>query len=694
MVRQGILFLWCVFLLVGGSCLAAEENTAAADDMSSNPVWSMTQGSLNAFTLPEVTVYGVADQAPVLPVTTSFGTQFNVVTEEQIRLQGALDFYDALRNVPGVMFQKKNILGGQTSSSLYIRGRGASHPSPDLSILFDDVPRSGVLYGQALADGIPVYALGGMELYKYPQPSRFGSGYGMINFIPKYMTEPGTELKIGMEGGSYGTFAENIGMGMKEGKGDVYAAQSHVRTDGHVAHSSADQTSYYLNTGYQLTDAWSLRLMANHVDASTEAPNSPLTGAPMYPERFDTETTLVTLSLANSYKKASGYIKGYYNNTNFYLIGENSGTATSKQSNDLYGLRARETFWLWKGSEIVAGFDLDRMNLENRQSFHTTGKETVWDFPDITVVSPYVAISQQFGSDDGVHIIPSAGLRHYANNTFADKTTPQAGLVVGYGNTNLHANYARGVNYPSPVVLQNFLGNKGLPSGFDTEKIKPEVVDHYEIGLSHVEEGLGSINATVFYDDGKDRLRAYMWGAAPDETFFNSSTARYKIRGLELSGTLTPMQSLDLFAGATWMRVKARGDDGVERDRMPYTPSFAFQAGFKWRFLEHFQLSGDYQYLRDIYAATSARTSNPSNPSSSFAELTDTDRLPNVNVVNLRLDYEFDYEPWQIRDGRIFLAIDNVFDADYAYALEKSGTQKACYFMPGRTVMAGFELTF
>ena len=58
-----------------------------------------------------------------MPVMTRFGTQFNVLTKAG-SAQNSLDFYDALRNVPGVMYQKKNIIGGQTGPSLYIRGRG------------------------------------------------------------------------------------------------------------------------------------------------------------------------------------------------------------------------------------------------------------------------------------------------------------------------------------------------------------------------------------------------------------------------------------------------------------------------------------------------------------------------------------------------------------------------------------------
>jgi len=696
------LMVYCVCFCMVSPSLAADvqEKDGEASPQAQTAQPSLTQGSLSAFALPSVTIYGVADQPPSVPVTTNFGTQFNVVTEEQISRQGALDFYDALRNVPGVMFQKKNIIGGQTSHSLYMRGRGASHPGPDMNILFDDVPRSGVLYGQALADGIPTYALGGMEIYKYPQPSRFGSGYGMINFIPKYMTEEGTEFRVGFEGGSYGTMAQQVGAGAKVGIWDIYAVQSLIRTDGHVAHSQADQTSYYVNTGLQATENWSIRLMANYVDASTQAPHNPLTKVRAQPSRFDTETTLVTLTLANDYEIASGYIKGYYNNTNFSLVDESTGggvgNAISKQSNDLYGLRARETFRLWEGSEIVTGFDLDKMDLENRQNRHDGGVNRVWDFPSVTVFSPYLAVSQRFGSEESFHFIPSAGIRYYSNSEFKNTASPQAGLILGYGRTNLHANYARGVNYPSPVVLQGMLPNTSLPPGFDTKKLKPEVVDHYEIGLTHAWEGLATVGATYFHDRGKDRIRAFMANGSPDESFFTSSTSRYKIHGFELTGSLTPVEGLEFFAGATWLDVKATGDDGIKRSKMPYTPNFSLQAGFKWNFYDNFTLSGDYQFLHNVYSATSMRTAPLNNPASNFAELTSIDKLRDISVANLRLDYAFDYEPWKIKEGKVFVSVDNVFDNKYAYTLAKDTTtnQRAFYTMPGITFMVGFDLKF
>ncbi len=655
----------------------------------------LTQGSLTAYDLPAVTAFGVADQAPTVPVQTRFGTQYNVVTEEQIRLQNSLDFYDALRNVPGVMYQKKNIIGGQTSASLYVRGRGASHPSPDINIFFDDVPRSGVLYGQALADGIPVYALGGMEIYKYPQPSRFGTGYAMLNFIPKYMTKEGYELRIGAEGGSFGTVAENVGMGAKKDNVDIYAAQSLVSTLGHKDHTAAYQASYYGNMGIGLSDNWSLRMMANRVDAQTQVPNNPITNT-RTTDRYDTQTSLATLSLINKYNNANGYLKGYYNDTLFYLRGENSNTTTSVQTNNLYGLRGRETYSIWEGSEIVNGFDLDISDLRNDQRTYSTDSTTSWEFPQHRMFSPYAAVSQMFGSKESFHVTPSAGLRLYTSNLFEDKTAPQAGLVLGYNNTNLGLNYARGVNYPSPVILQGLLTNKtSLPSGLDTKDIRPEVVDHYEMSLSHTQPGLFTASATVFHDDGRDRLRAYMYGNAnPTSDFFTSSASEYKIDGLELAGSVTPTDNLELFVGATWLKTWAKGDDGETTSKMPYTPAFALQTGFKWKFFDNFQLSGDYQYLKDVYAANWMRTTSPKAPSSNVTTLNERNRLPDINVFNARLDYTFSYDDMHIEEGKVFVAVNNIFNTPYAYSMELSGNNRGLYNMPGTSVMVGFDLKF
>ncbi len=141
----------------------------------------------------------------------------------------------------------------------------------------------------------------------------------------------------------------------------------------------------------------------------------------------------------------------------------------------------------------MLGADLDMTDLKNTQRTYSglavpgiNGglSKRVWDFPDITLFSPYLAMSQIIGRSEGFHVIPSAGFRYFEHDEFKDKPTSQIDLVTGYGHTDLNINYSRGVIYPSPVALMNMV-RTDLPVSNPSqywEKIKPEVVDHYEVG--------------------------------------------------------------------------------------------------------------------------------------------------------------------------------------------------------------------
>jgi hypothetical protein len=75
-------FCWAILGLIGSQALMAQVDRPEGTKLS--------QGSLSALSLEEITVYGLADQSPVDPITTTFGTQFNVITEEQIRRQNSV----------------------------------------------------------------------------------------------------------------------------------------------------------------------------------------------------------------------------------------------------------------------------------------------------------------------------------------------------------------------------------------------------------------------------------------------------------------------------------------------------------------------------------------------------------------------------------------------------------------------------
>lgn len=687
-------------------CTAFAEERASPDPKQSREAKSEektapTVQDKDVAQFKEIVVITTPLANPVTPITTRYGTQHNVVTEEQIKEQNGLDFQSALRDVPGVMFQSKNLMGSQTSHSMYIRGRGASHPSSDFAILYDDVPRFGALFGQVLGDGIALPTIGSIEVFKSPQPSEFGSGYASVNVKPRYLKEEGQELVIDVNGGSYYTFGQSISAGLKKGAYDVYVSQSWASTSGHIDHSRAQQQSYYVNTGYDLTQNWNIRFLANYVGSQTLAPmpetKPTATNGVSWPmaERFDTGTFLSTISLNNRYEKASGYLKAYVNETDFDLLQEltngvcyagGTNGLWSRQEIELYGIRMKEKFMFWQGGEIIVGADLDKAELKNTERTYSglavpgiNGglAERVWDFPQTMLISPYAAISQMIGSAEGFHVTPSAGYRYLHHDEFKSESSYQAGVVAGYAHTDINANYARGVNYPSPIVLMNAVLTSA-PKIVSTE-IKAETIDHYEVGLTHTWPQKASVGATYFYDKGKDRYQAYMFGPIPVQ--FNDPIGKYEIRGLELTGTVMPVKKLEIFTGATLMEAKASGSDGIERNHMPYTPGFQFQAGLNWTFLDYFRLRVDMQYLKDVYDGTSARVGT-----FNYGLLADNNKLEDFALANGRLGYLFNYKPLRIGDSEVYVAVNNIFNRHYEYAKG--------YSMPGITAFAGLTLKF
>ncbi|MDR2244302.1 MAG: TonB-dependent receptor, partial [Burkholderiales bacterium] len=203
------------------------------------------------------------------------------------------------------------------------------------------------------------------------------------------------------------------------------------------------------------------------------------------------------------------------------------------------------------------------------------------------------------------------------------------------------------------------------------------VVDHFEIGVTHHWEKQGNITATVFHDRGKDRFRAYFGGPIP--THFNDPIGRYTIRGLELTTSLRPHQGWNVFAGATWLDVKAKGSDGIEYNEMPYTPSFTFKAGTQWEITESDKLYVDMQHIRGLYQGTSARTGG-FNYSPSDAR----NKLDNITLVNLRLSRRIQQPGWRFEEMETFLAVNNLFNQSYEYVKG--------YPMPGIMAMVGINI--
>jgi len=497
------------------------------------------------------------------------------------------------------------------------------------------------------------------------------------------MSENGWTAQGGFSGGSYLTFLQNAAFGYRTGRFDIFAAQSWMSTNGHVVHSGANQQSYYLNMGLLINPNWNLRLLGNYADALTEQ-------APYSGQSFDdilssyrTNSAFSTLTLNNEYNNAKGYIKLYYANTQFKWLDEDLKIPGdwSLQSLQAFGARIKEELKFSEKGFIAAGMDLDWKLMVNEEH-NTTSPTVITTFPAMILYSPYASVSWQFGNKEIWRITPSAAIRGFFHSVWANQISWQGGLALGWKHLDLNFNYSRGLVYPAPAVIQDLLGNSAVFQITDLNSVEPEKIDHFEAGITFAPKPSHffscTLDASYFFDNGKNRI--IVTSQVPGNA---SSVSSFKLQGLELSASFKIFpgklyaDTVELFAGSTWYTdLKATDENGNSTKQIPFTPVFSLSAGFRWVFLKHFNLSGDFQFLHNLCTGTMG--SSPT-----FTAPAEEDKLDDIFLLNLRLGYNLVQEKWRLADSEIFVSVNNVFNTKYEYYTG--------YIMPGITYMIGFN---
>jgi len=596
-------------------------------------------------------------------------SQVSTVTEDQIGDLNAQDFQSAVRMVPGVIISRQNPVGsfgGGDGGAVYIRGMGSSRPGGEVQTAVDGIPKVVGVWSHPLMDIMSVDQVQRIDIYKGAQPVLFGNGaYGVVNLVTKRMTEEGFYTSVRAGYGSYSTFIEGVEHGGKVGNTDYYVLQSFRSSSGHRDFSSGELQEYFARVGHQLNESWSMSLTANATNNFAEDPGpegNPAARQGTY--RSNDEMTVLTL--AHQVASARGTLKLYWNRgkgdwqdqrdtAGFYY-----DTVTDWDNG---GARLQETVTPWKNSEILGGIDLDFIGGKVAIDRDAPRADSAFPRETFRILSPYAALSHLFGEKSGWYAIPSAGVRYFSHSDFDAEWGPQAGLVLGYGPTEFHASYARGVNYPGVYVVTN----SNLFWGGNTrwKNLDAETVDHYEAGLSHRIGKTLRADVTCFTDDGENRMILVTSPAPPRY----ENIGDFRTRGVEATVTWSPLDALSLFAGATHLFDQSP-------DNLPYAPDWSASAGFNYRFFRNFKLSADALYADNQYTANN-RIAGYGGSS--------IEAVGAYVLVNAKLGWEFRLKTLDAR-GEIYVAGENLTNEGYAF--------KKDYPMPGITGTAGVNLKF
>jgi outer membrane cobalamin receptor len=597
------------------------------------------------------------------------GSQVTTVTEDQIRDLNAQDFQSAVRMVPGVIISRQNPVGsfgGGDGGAIYIRGMGSSRPGGEIQMAVDGIPKVVGVWAHPLMDIMSVDQAQRIDIYKGAQPVLFGNGaYGVVNVISKRQAEEGFYTNVRAGYGSYSTFIQGVEHGGKVGNTDYYLLQSFRSSSGHRDYSSGELQEYFARVGHQINPSWYMSLTANATNNFAEDPGPE--GNPAARQgTYRSNDGMTVFTLAHQYSSVRGTLKLYWNRGTGDWQDQRDPAGFFYDTTtdwDNYGARLQETVTPWKNGEILGGIDLDFIGGKVAIDRDAPRADSAFPRETFRILSPYAALSHLFGEKSGWYAIPSAGVRYFSHSDFDAEWGPQAGFVMGYGSTEFHASYARGVNYPGVYVVTQ----SNLFWGGNTrwKNLDAETVDHYEVGLSHTIAKKFRADITYFTDDGKNRMILVTSPAPPRY----ENIGEFRTKGIEATVTWTPLDVLSLFAGATHLFDQSP-------DNLPYAPNWSASAGFNYRFLRNFKLSADALYVDNQYTANN-RTANWGG--SSIAAVSA------YFLVNAKLGWEFSLKTLGTK-GEIFIAGENLTNESYAF--------KKDYPMPGITGMVGASLKF
>lgn len=197
----------------------------------------------------------------------------SVVAAETYEDRSVTGIYDLLRDVPGVLANKR--YGDE--SRLSIRGSGLDQSYHQRGVL---LAQDGVPFADAdgFSDFQKIDPLGAryIEVYKGGNALRFGGAQlgGAVNLVTPNGKTAEAPFDFRMEGGSFETFRVRAAAAGTAGSFDYYAAVHSYHSDGYRQQEKSDVTRGTVNLGYSFGEDNEIRLIGYTADIRQGVPGA------------------------------------------------------------------------------------------------------------------------------------------------------------------------------------------------------------------------------------------------------------------------------------------------------------------------------------------------------------------------------------------------------------------------------------
>lgn len=637
--------------LLGVLPLAGQSQTGQAQ--TNTPPAQAEQTETNTYLrVDEIVVLGTRVQNKVKNVTSAV----SVIDQDQIDDLNADYVMDAISTEPSVYVRKDNIYGRQDVS---IRGLGSNMRR--IQTLIDGRPEKMSLFGCTVAQTLPLANVERIEVLRGPESVLYGSDAmgGVINIITRRRHDPGFETDGEIQYGSYGSLRGIARHGGKIEGFDYYATYDHKQTDGYRPNGQYGSDFGSLRLGQDLDDIWRLEAGGQYFADLGHDPGP--------------VTNLYVNNDCRQYKRGSwdANLTGNWDDSRFSFMAYNTfgdhkfnmPTISDywHSKDETYGGKAEYLQTVFEGEDLkcvpTVGYEYQYLWARPQDDWVAWAKKNM--------PAKYMNLGSCIQQNNDLYVfneltwgrwVNTLGVRGHVDNIDTSiEPLPHVGLLRHLTeSTTLRAKAARGFRQPRFSELYLYPAHN--------EKLKPEDVWGYDVGLIQEIGSVASVGITPFYQQVHNMIQTVPNPTPPPQTI-NQNSGAFDMRGVELALELRPIKPCRLNASYTYTDIDnaKTGNPYTNRQGVPEN-ELSFLAEYT---VKKLRLSAEVQYIAGLY-------------DSDILSGGAIGKVADYYVVNIKAAYPV------VQYAEIFAGIDNLFDKNYE--------QVPGYPMPGITGYAGLRV--